>query len=324
MFLLQDLPPYIHTSTHRLHPRVLYIDIDVHHGDGVQEAFYHTDRVMSVSFHKFGDYYFPCTGDIHEIGVEKGKYYSVNVPLRDGITDEGYLFIFKSVMKSVMEMYRPSVIVLQCGADSLGLDRIGCFNLSIKGHAACVEYMRSFNIPLMVLGGGGYTIRNVSRCWAYETSVLTKMNIEEELPYNEYYEFFGPDYSLCPDHKNPNIPNMNTRQYLENIKVKVMEHLRQLTAAPSVQMQIIPPEGNTLYGMALEGEYDSDASQDGDGEGLDDGEMMDLENMQTTTDALELQRDLERDRMSNKRMTNAEREETVMRDDEWYDDVEMR
>lgn len=61
---------------------------------------------------------------------------------------------------------------MQCGADSLSGDRLGCFNLSLKGHADCVKYVKSFNVPLLVLGGGGYTLRNVPRCWAYETGVL--------------------------------------------------------------------------------------------------------------------------------------------------------
>lgn len=72
----------------------------------------------------------------------------------------------------VMEHYSPEAIVMQCGADSLSGDRLGCFNLSLKGHADCVEYVKSFNVPLLVLGGGGYTLRNVPRCWAYETGVL--------------------------------------------------------------------------------------------------------------------------------------------------------
>ena len=103
-----------------------------------------------------------------------------------------------------MDVYRPSAIVLQCGADSLAGDRLGCFNLSLKGkrkrerailslsdslsfflpfhpplspslppspgHAECVDYMRRFNLPIVLVGGGGYTIRNVARCWTYETS----------------------------------------------------------------------------------------------------------------------------------------------------------
>lgn len=62
-----------------------------------------------------------------------------------------------------MEHYQPEAIVLQCGADSLSGDRLGCFNLSLKGHAECVNFVRSFNVPTLVLGGGGYTVRNVSR-----------------------------------------------------------------------------------------------------------------------------------------------------------------
>ncbi|XP_010266328.1 PREDICTED: histone deacetylase 19 isoform X2 [Nelumbo nucifera] len=149
------------------HERVLYVDIDIHHGDGVEEAFYTTDRVMTVSFHKFGDY-FPGTGDIRDIGYGKGKYYSLNVPLDDGIDDESYQSLFKPIIGKVMEVFRPGAVVLQCGADSLSGDRLGCFNLSIRGHAECVRYMRSFNVPLLLLGGGGYTIRNVARCWCYE------------------------------------------------------------------------------------------------------------------------------------------------------------
>lgn len=74
----------------KYHPRVLYIDIDVHHGDGVQEAFYLTDRVMTVSFHKYGNWFFPGTGDMYETGAEAGRYYSVNVPLKEGIDDQSY------------------------------------------------------------------------------------------------------------------------------------------------------------------------------------------------------------------------------------------
>lgn len=118
----------------KYHARVLYIDIDIHHGDGVQEAFFLTDRVMTVSFHKYGNSFFPGTGDMFELGADYGRYYSVNVPLKEGITDSDYSYIFKAVIDDVLEFYRPTAVVLQCGADSLGGDRLGCFNLSIKGH----------------------------------------------------------------------------------------------------------------------------------------------------------------------------------------------
>lgn len=218
---------------------MLYIDIDIHHGDGVEEAFYTTDRVMTVSFHKYGEY-FPGTGDLRDIGAGKGKYYAVNYPLRDGIDDESYEAIFKPIMAKVMEMYQPSAVVLQCGADSLSGDRLGCFNLTIKGHAKCVEYMKSFNLPLLMLGGGGYTIRNVARCWTFETAVALDSTIPNELPYNDYFEYFGPDFKL---HISPsNMTNQNTNDYLEKIKQRLFENLRMLPHAPGVQMQAIPED----------------------------------------------------------------------------------
>merc|ERR1712002_518436 len=223
----------------KYHQRVLYIDIDIHHGDGVEEAFYTTDRVMTGSFHKYGEY-FPGTGDLRDIGAGRGKYYSLNFPLRDGIDDECYQNIFVPVMSRVMELYQPSAIVLQCGADSLSGDRLGCFNLTLKGHAKCVQFMKKYNLPLMLLGGGGYTIRNVARCWTYETSTALDAEIPNELPYNDYFEYYGPDFKL---HISPsNMANQNTPEYMEKIKTRLFENLRMLPHAPGVQMANIPED----------------------------------------------------------------------------------
>merc|ERR1719445_2190085 len=227
----------------KYHQRVLYIDIDIHHGDGVEEAFYTTDRVMTVSFHKYGEY-FPGTGDLRDIGAGRGKYYAVNFPMRDGIDDECYQNTFVPIISKVMECYQPSAIVLQCGADSLSGDRLGCFNVTVKGHAKCLEFMKKYNLPLMLLGGGGYTIRNVARCWTYETAVALGTEIANELPYNDYFEYFGPDFKL---HISPsNMTNQNTPEYMDKIKTRLFENLRMLPHAPGVQMSTIPEDGVTL------------------------------------------------------------------------------
>jgi acetoin utilization deacetylase AcuC-like enzyme len=225
----------------KYHPRVLYIDIDVHHGDGVQDAFYDTPRVMTVSLHKYGDNFFPGTGDLDEIGVRSGKKYSINVPLRDGIDDSGYESLFKPIITGVMEHYRPTAVVLQCGADSLACDRLGCFNLTLKGHAECVRFVKSFNLPTLVVGGGGYTIRNVARCWTYETGVLLDLELPNDLPYNDYFEYFAPDFALHPP-LDTMIDNLNSPQSLHAMKVKLLEQLKSLEGAPSVQMGEIPPD----------------------------------------------------------------------------------
>jgi histone deacetylase 1/2 len=143
-------------------------------------------------------------------------------------------------MAKVMEIYQPNAIVLQCGADSLTGDRLGCFNLTLKGHGRCVEFMKSYNLPLLLLGGGGYTIRNVARAWTYETAAALGVEISNELPYNDYFEYYGPDFKL---HISPsNMPNSNSPEYLDKIKCKLIENLRMIPHAPGVQMTTIPDD----------------------------------------------------------------------------------
>lgn len=225
----------------RYHPRVLYIDIDIHHGDGVEYAFYHSNRVMTVSFHKYNGDFFPGTGKIEDNGIGLGKHFALNVPLQDGIDDDSYVRLFKEIMGPVINKFRPSSIVLQCGADSLGCDRLGAFNISINAHGECVSFIKSFNLPLLVLGGGGYTIRNVSRCWTYETSILLDTQLNEQLPDTPFNHFFAPDHTLHPSIVKK-VDNLNTPKGLENIRNNILEKVRYLQGAPSVQMQELPPD----------------------------------------------------------------------------------
>ncbi|GAW11615.1 hypothetical protein ANO14919_009620 [Xylariales sp. No.14919] len=264
----------------RFNKRVLYIDIDVHHGDGVEEAFYTTDRVMTVSFHKYGEY-FPGTGELRDIGIGAGKYYAVNFPLRDGIDDSSYKSVFEPVISSVMEFYNPDAVVLQCGGDSLSGDRLGCFNLSMEGHANCVKFVKSFNRPTLVVGGGGYTMRNVARTWAFETGLLVDAQMDRTLPFNEYYEYYGPDYEL--DVRASNMENANSPEYLEKIKNQLIENLRRTAHVPSVQMQDVPR--HSLGAMTDE----------------DDAELDDLDE----------------DENKDVRMTQRQWEQRIERDDEY-------
>ncbi|RAR09322.1 histone deacetylase rpd3 [Stemphylium lycopersici] len=267
----------------RYKQRVLYIDIDVHHGDGVEEAFYTTDRVMTVSFHKYGEY-FPGTGELRDIGVGSGKNYSVNFPLRDGITDETYRNIFEPVIQAVMTYYGPEAIVLQCGGDSLSGDRLGCFNLSMDGHANCVKYVKSFGVPVIVLGGGGYTMRNVARTWAYETGELVSEKMSKQLPFNDYYEYFAPDYEL--DVRPSNMENANSHDYLHKIKSAVIDNIRR-TGKPSVEAFTNIPENPLTRSL------DSDAEDEDD--------------------------DIDADENRDVRMTQRQRDKQIEHEGELYD-----
>jgi len=127
--------------------RVLYLDIDIHHADGVQEAFYDTDSVMTVSFHKFAPGFFPGTPHGHpkHVGRGKGLNHNLNIPLPRGTSDLQFLAVFKRVFAGLWETYDPEGVVLAVGADGLGGDPIvgeDGWKLTSRGLAAAVEFVR--------------------------------------------------------------------------------------------------------------------------------------------------------------------------------------
>ena len=91
--------------------------------------------------------------------------------------------------------------------------------INFLGHSKCVDFIKRYNLPLLLVGGGGYTIRNVARCWCYETAVAlgVESSVANELPYNDYFEYFGPDFKL---HITPsNMTNQNNAEYLDKVKL---------------------------------------------------------------------------------------------------------
>lgn len=238
------------------HVRVLYIDIDVHHGDGVEAAFFNTDRVMTLSYHKYGEF-FPGTGGPDDSGpkgyTEPGAYFSLNVPLDDGIDDRDYEWLFKRITGKTIEIFKPEAIVLQCGADSLGGDRLGKFNLNIRAHGKCVEYVKSFRLPLLILGGGGYTPRNVARAWCHETALSVEAELHDDLPtfipYRQAFEGVQNGNGLLyPELNSKRLshPKGYERKDLENTVARCEEQLRCIQSHPVVNMKRYPKLSEVL------------------------------------------------------------------------------
>jgi acetoin utilization deacetylase AcuC-like enzyme len=210
----------------KIFSRVLYVDIDVHHGDGVEEAFYLSNRVFTLSFHIYKKDFFPETGNILDFGLFKGRYFSANVPLKNGISDKSFENLFKPIVFEILKIFNPDVIVLQCGADSLSGDKLGSFNLSLFGHANCIDFLKNFKIPLLILGGGGYTIENVAKCWTLETSILIDQKISFKIPYNNFWEFFTSSKIL--NLKIKNFFDKNDKKTLKKIKNQIINNVRKI------------------------------------------------------------------------------------------------
>ncbi|MDP9375802.1 MAG: acetoin utilization protein AcuC, partial [Chloroflexota bacterium] len=168
--------------------RVLYIDNDAHHGDGVQEIFYDTDRVLTLSFHETGRYLFPGGGDLHERGQGAGYGYSVNVPLDAFTDDASWLAGFEELVPAIVAAYRPDVIVMQNGCDGHMLDPLTHLHATTRTmeraaatvHRLAHEYCGG---RLIALGGGGYEIwRVVPRAWALVWAALGGQTAPDEVP----------------------------------------------------------------------------------------------------------------------------------------------
>jgi acetoin utilization protein AcuC len=146
--------------------RVAYVDIDAHHGDGVQEAFYDTDRVLTISLHECGPDFFPYTGFAHELGRGRGYGYAVNIPFAAHADDLIFEQGMRRVVLPLLEAFRPDVLVTQMGVDALRSDPLARLELTTGSLELAARMFRATGFPWVILGGGGYDKFNVARGWA--------------------------------------------------------------------------------------------------------------------------------------------------------------
>jgi acetoin utilization protein AcuC len=177
--------------------RVAYIDIDAHHGDGVQAAFYADPDVLTVSTHERGDRLFPGTGFVDEVGEAGAVGYSVNLPLEAFTDSETYLQAFEAVVPPLVRAFRPDAIVAQLGIDAHRTDPLTHLALDIQGWGRAVQRITELAPRIVALGGGGYDLRNVARGWTLAWATLNELELPAELPASftedlERYEFDTP------------------------------------------------------------------------------------------------------------------------------------
>ncbi|MBL27134.1 MAG: acetoin utilization protein AcuC [Rhodospirillaceae bacterium] len=156
--------------------RVLYVDIDAHHGDGVEAAFFDDPRVLTISVHEDGRW--PRSGAVGD----RGTGYARNLPVPKGFNDVEMAFILDAAILPLADRYRPQAVMIQCGADALLEDPLSGLGLSNNAHAAVVEALAFLTPRTIVTGGGGYNPWSVGRCWTRVWGVLNRMDIPDRLP----------------------------------------------------------------------------------------------------------------------------------------------
>ncbi len=162
--------------------RVAYIDIDAHHGDGVQEAFYDSDRVLTISIHETGRILFPGTGNETEIGFGEGEGYSINVPMPPYSDDEIFLYAFNEIVPSAIDKFKPDIIVTQLGVDSFRSDPLAHLNITTNGFCEALAKIKVMSKKWVALGGGGYDVDNVARGWTLAWAIMNGMELPDQIP----------------------------------------------------------------------------------------------------------------------------------------------
>jgi acetoin utilization protein AcuC len=159
--------------------RIAYVDVDVHHGDGVQAVFWEDPRVLTVSLHETPLALFPGTGFPHELGGPGAEGSAVNVALPPGTDDSGWLRAFHAVVPSVLRAFRPQVLFTQCGADTYRIDPLADLRLTVDGQRASYLALRDLAEELcegrwVATGGGGYAlVEAVPRAWTHLLAIAT-------------------------------------------------------------------------------------------------------------------------------------------------------
>jgi acetoin utilization protein AcuC len=190
--------------------RVAYIDIDLHHGDGVQDLFCEDPSVLTCSIHQDGRTLYPGTGFAEDSCAQRS---ALNIPLLPGTTGDTWLWAFREGILPLVRTFKPDAIVLQMGTDSHYLDPLGHLENTAQEWLHAVQDVRDLSLPTVALGGGGYTLNAVPRMWTAACLTLAGIEVPERLP-EPYGSAWGTPYFL--DQELPS-PRGQGKDYAEEV-----------------------------------------------------------------------------------------------------------
>jgi len=179
--------------------KVLYIDLDVHHGDGVEEEFKLSPKVLTYSIHHFAAGFFPNTGNI-----SANNAFSLNVPLPQNVPDRNWIALNVFGIEHAFNSFQPDIMVIQAGGDSLYNDDHRALKVTSDGYLKVINFILKYRKPTLILGGGGYNEPATSKLWTQISALCNGKTLIDDIPSEDpYFSKYGPDFTLnesddCP------------------------------------------------------------------------------------------------------------------------------
>ncbi|GAA5984140.1 hypothetical protein JCM10908_006065 [Rhodotorula pacifica] len=217
--------------------RVLYLDLDLHHGDGVESAFFSSPHVLTLSMHLFAPLFFPSTGALDSTGPKGARAsaagHALNLALEPGLAEETFRRVWESCIEKVAKTYDADAIVLQLGVDGLAGDPCKEWNLSLADLGFALERVLAWKKRTLLLGGGGYNSANAARAWTYLTSIALGRPLDLDAPIpadlpTTTYEEFAPSFTL--DVPAGHISDRNTEETLSRVEAAFETYAARLAA----------------------------------------------------------------------------------------------
>ena len=216
--------------------KVAYVDLDAHHGNGIQNAFYSDNRVLKISLHESGKTLYPWSGNETEIGENRGKGYNVNIPLPQGTDDEAYLYAFSRVVPPLIKTFSPDITIGVFGADTHYSDPLTHLNMSNYALCEAVKVIREVSPKLLALGGGGYNIYASARTWSLLWAIMNKITPEDVFLGLVGGMMFGPEEESGSPEDAPRYTTGNLKQSIQKEIERVVDYIKE-TVFPLVGVQ---------------------------------------------------------------------------------------
>jgi acetoin utilization protein AcuC len=214
--------------------RIAYVDLDAHHGNGVQEAFYDDPEILFVSVHQTGRTIYPGSGKETEMGENEGKGFTINFPLEPGSDDEIYGYALKESVFPLVEAFSPEIIVLEAGADILISDPLTNLKMTNNGYQRAIKGIMEFCPRILALGGGGYDIYRTARCWTLAWAILNRVEPVDEFAGLVGGMMFGPEMEVGSLYDRPYLTEGETKE-------KAFDEARRVAAY--IRKEIFPIHG---------------------------------------------------------------------------------